>query len=252
MMNIHEMDEIEFISLLQKVSEESTLRYGSLKKALHISGIASSPNQVYSNDEIYAQLKKVESENGYVSQAIYEKSKCRPTIRGITSRFGTLAAACELAGVKFIPNKPKVGSEGKKKGKSYKDKQIIDALKSASKIYGGSLTIKQYKESGLKPSYMTILKRYHSFQVACQEAGVEYIRYNPRDIKIEQIATILRDILLTAGKLLTTTEYIEAGHSPHVATIYKHGITWVEAIELARQSKLSGELIQKSSETSDN
>lgn len=248
-MNIHEMDENEFISLVRQVSEESILRYGSFKKAMLISGIKDNPNQVYSNDEIFAQLKKVESDNGYVNLSIYEKSKYKPTHFAITARFGTFAAACELAGVKFIANKPRIGKEGKKKGKAYPDEQIYDALKAAAEKNGGSLTIEQYKESKLKPSYMTILKRYSSFQAACQEAGVKYIRYNPREIRIEEITTHLQTVFLAAGRLLTTTEYTAAAFSPRLATIYKHGITWIEAIELAgfdyHLSKASGRLVYK-------
>lgn len=248
-MELREMGENEFISLLQQVNKEAIFRYGSFKKAMLLSGIKDNPNQVYSNEEIFAQLKKVEVENGYVNLSIYEKSKYKPTHYAITSRFGTFAAACELARVKFIPNKPRIGKEGKKKGNAYPDEQIFEALKTAAEKYGGSLTIKQYKDSKLKPSYMTILQRYHSFQAACHEAGVNYIRYNPREIKIEEITTNLHTIFLAAGRLLTTTEYTEAGFSPRLATIYKHGITWIEAIELAgfdyHLSKASGKLVYK-------
>ncbi|ASA22063.1 hypothetical protein [Paenibacillus donghaensis] len=104
MSNIREMSEQDFISLLKTVYEESILRYGSLQKAMVIADLAKSPNQVYSNEQIYEQLRKVELENGFVNQAIYNMSKSKPTSYAIVSRFGTFENACNIAKVKFIPN----------------------------------------------------------------------------------------------------------------------------------------------------
>ncbi|WP_438495765.1 homing endonuclease associated repeat-containing protein [Paenibacillus sp. IHBB 3054] len=251
-MNIREATEEEFIFLLQQINEESILRYGSLIKALHVAGLKSSPNQVYTNDEIYAQIKKVESENGFVNQAVYNKSKSKPTSDAIVSRFGSFETACNLAGVMFLANPSKNKEGGNKRGKvAYSDEEIIRVLQKASRMYGDSLTIQQYKESKLKPSYMTILKRYQSFQAACQAAGIEYRRYNPKELQVDQMIHSLRQTFISAGKMLTTTEYSRAGYSPTAATIYKHGISWPEAVELAgfdyHQSKLTGELIHKPS-----
>ncbi|ASA22062.1 hypothetical protein [Paenibacillus donghaensis] len=144
----------------------------------------------------------------------------------------------------------------KKKGREYTDGNISEALLAASEMYDGSLSVEQYKESKLKPSYMTILKRYHSFQAACLAAGVEYRRPNGREMDIDQIANALRKHFLSAGKLLTTTEYKKAELSPHVTTIYKLGISWSEAVELAgfdyNKSKEFGILVRKlSGDTSD-
>lgn len=245
--NLGNLSDEEFLELLRNINDEAIKRHKSIAESLKMAGVSRGANRVYANEDIFNKLRKVQEKYGRVSQGLYKKEGHRPVGSTISIRYGTFKRACELAGVEFFGPKR---DENRAKGKIlYDNEQIFITLRAVAEKHGGALAADQYKESGEIPHFETVVRRFGSFYAACTAAGVTYKSDTKKKFTLERLAEDLRYNFNQIGYVPTTTEYKETGLKPHIATIYNHGLTWDESVDLAgfdyALSKETGKLVYK-------
>lgn len=153
-------------------------RFDSFEKACDAAGVKYINNRgkkarrkIVSDEEIFEQLRQLETKHGTVNTRLWTEELCRPPYPNLRKRFGSFANVCKLAGVKYA-------GESGKGPKRYTDDEIINAVRAQGQKHGGSLSLTKYQKSGQKPSIHVIFTRFKSFENACQAAGINCVREN--------------------------------------------------------------------------
>jgi hypothetical protein len=140
--------------------------FGSWENALKELNIPNSKT-TYSEDEIVKSLQEFYKEFGIISEGMYIKSKRKPSVKAIYSKFNNWNNALKQAGIDIQYHKKD----------NITDQDIIEALHLAkTEISNQKLTrsyYSQWAKNNNKPSESTIIKRFGSWREALIKAKIK-------------------------------------------------------------------------------
>lgn len=140
-------------------------RFGSWSKAVKAAGLMDT-RRGYADEEMVeamrAESSKLPGQDGALSSYRYIQSDRRPGMHAILKRFGSWSKALEAAGLR-----------GPEPRRDWTEEEVLEGLRAEAR--DGRLTISEYAASGRRPTAMTIIKRFGTWNAAGKAAGLEAV-----------------------------------------------------------------------------
>lgn len=197
-----------------------TRRFGSWNNALKEANIyKEKPN--YTKNEIINTLNKVAKENnGKITLKYYNDKKIKPSLKVIKKVFGSWENALKSSNLEYHCTNKKI----------YSEEEILNTLKKCYKENGNYISANLYKEKGYKPSTHTISKKFGSWNIALEQAGLKINQKNEKKFTKNQIKEILKK-LANKDDFLSVETYKEKCSTPSFGTVVSMFGSWNNAIK---------------------
>lgn len=200
--------------------------YGSWENALNAAGLSLKDVTTYSDEDILNAIRSsVEANNGVVSRSYYMRSACKPSVTTIEARFGSWSEAVTQAG--FIAN---VYTHDR-----FNDDELIEALRRFYIAHDYRIGYQMYERSGVKPSGSIIRKRFRTWNLALEIAGIPLNQRKDPAFTDTQLVNAMKRVAALLPSELSKEQYkmYTDEDEPSVISIERRYGTWNEALKKA-------------------
>lgn len=200
--------------------------FGSWEQALKEVGSSLVPTELYTDEELLAAVRQSIEENGGIpSRSKYMSGNIKPSITTVEVRFGSWSKAVQRAG--YTPNTYVTYT--------CSDEEMISALQTFYKENGNQIGYEAYEKSGRTPSASIIRKRYRTWNLALNAAGIPLNQRKKPLYEDKHMMTALKrvakELPCPVSKKLYQFHAREQDPSP--ISIIRRYRTWSNALEVA-------------------
>lgn len=200
--------------------------YGSWENALNAAGLSLKDVLVYSDEELLQAIRSsIEANDGIVSRSYYIRSGVKPSVATFEARFGSWSEAVTKAG--FAPN---AYTQDR-----FSNEELIESMRSFYIAHDYTIGYQMYEQSGVKPSASIIRKRFRTWNLALEIAGIPLNQQKEPAFSDSQIMDAMKRVASLIPCELSREQYkmYTDEDEPSVISIERRFGTWNEALKQA-------------------